>query len=94
MSRLADWGIDALDELEDQIEEALDAEYQRGRADGLAEAYDATPEVGGILDTFERLRLHIIDVHREHEKIGSIQVCGHALCRAYVDHRESLGVHG
>lgn len=93
MSRLADWGIDALDKLEDQIEEALEEEYQRGRSEGFMEAQDEASDMDDILDTFERLRLHVIDVHREHEKIGAIQFCSHPLCRAYVEHRESLGVH-
>lgn len=95
MSRLSDWGIDALDELEDQIEEVLEEEYQRGRSDGYAEAADEATVNEDILTTFERLRLRIIvDVHQEHEKIGAIQFCSHPLCRAYVEHRESLGVRG
>lgn len=96
MSRLSDWGIDALDELEDQIEEALEEEYQRGRQEGYEAAADEGYDgQGDVLDTFERLRLRIIvDVHQEHDPHHAIQFCSHPLCQAYVEHRESLGVHG
>lgn len=83
-----------LDDLENQIEEALEAEYRRGRQEGYEEAADDQESgLGDALDTFERLRLQIVVNHYDHDGRYVIQYCSHPLCKAYVEHRDSLGVH-
>lgn len=93
MSRMDDWNID-LHDLESQIEEALDNEYQRGFEDGADSGNPgARTDLDDARDTFERLRLRIlVDVHYEHDPHHAIQFCPYPLCKAYVEHRDSLGV--
>lgn len=89
MSRLSDWGIDALDELEDQIEEALEEEYQRGRSEGYAEAADeavtALPEKWPDLMR-EASWAHCVD----HSNIYPMRMCSQPLCRLLTELSEEV----
>jgi hypothetical protein len=80
MSRLSDWGIDALDELEDQIEEALEEEYQRGRSEGMMHAED---ERGVDLpEEWPDLMREASWAHnQDHSKEWPMRQCSHLLCR-------------
>lgn len=80
MSRLADWGIDALNELEDQIEEALEEEYQRGRSDGYAEAMDEHP--AELPEEWPDLMREASWAHCvDHSNIYPMRMCSQPLCR-------------
>jgi hypothetical protein len=80
MSRLRDWGIDALDELEDQIEEALEEEYQRGRSEGYAEAMDES--TAELPEEWPDLMREASWAHnQDHSKKWPMRMCGHPLCR-------------
>lgn len=92
MSRMKSWGIDLTD-LEDQIEDAMDAERRAGYEDGYYEGLSHREEPADLvgLNKWDELMQHAQDNHKTHMHHNfPMRQCSNPLCRALSEMDEEV----